>query len=469
MEPITLREILQAVDGRLLGEDVPLETAVNRVDTDSRNIHPGSLFLPLVGERFDGHDYIRQALTDGAAGCLTDREPEDRIPGKFYIQVGGTQRALRDLARWYKSRFSIPFIAITGSVGKTTTRDMVAAVLGERYRVLKTQGNFNNQVGLPLTLLRLERSHEICVLEMGMNHTGEIDYLSAIVEPDVAVITNVGDAHIENLGSRKNILQAKCEIFHHMKPEGLAVLNGDDELLVTLRQTLKRPILWCGRDSACDFRAAHVESDGERLIHCKVTTPDSAFDLEIPALGHHMIYPALTALAIGRYFGLTEQEMVRGVRHFAPTKMRMNILRRGEGIVILDDAYNANPQSVRAALQVLADSRGKRKVAVLGDMLELGPLAPALHGGIGEFAAQSGVDCLVCVGELSRYIADAAGEGGMKEVYWRPNKKEALAVLEQVVKPDCTVLVKASRGMAFEEIVSFLKEHTSDGPPSGAQ
>lgn len=462
MEPITIQEILQAVNGRLLGEEFPLDAAIDRVDTDSRNLHPGSLFLPLVGERFDGHAYIQQALESGAAGCLTARERESYLPGKFYIKVTNTQRALRDLARWYKSRFDIPFVAITGSVGKTTTRDMVAAVLGERYKVLKTQGNFNNQVGLPLTLLQLDHSHEICVLEMGMNHPGEIDYLSSIVEPDVAVITNVGDAHIENLGSRKNTLEAKCEIFHHMKPEGLAVLNGDDELLTTLRETLKRPILWCGKGPGCDYQAAHVESDGEHLIHCEVFTPDSQFDLEIPALGHHMIYPALTAIAIGRHFGLTQQELVQGVLHFAPTKMRMNILRRGEGIVILDDTYNANPQSVRAAIQVLADSKGKRKVAVLGDMLELGPLAPALHGGIGEFAAQSGVDCLICAGELAKYIADAAEQGGMKEVYWRPNKKEAMTVLEQVVKPGCTVLVKASRGMAFEEFVSFLKERTAE-------
>ena len=467
MEPITIQEILEAVDGKLLGEAPDLSLTVERVDTDSRNIHPGALFLPLQGERFDGHAFINDALESGAAGCLTARERTSYLPGKFYIKVGNTQRALRDLARWYKSRFTIPFIGITGSVGKTTTKDMVAAVLGEHYKVLKTEGNFNNEVGLPLTLLRLNHTHEICVLEMGMNHFGEIDYLSGIVEPDVAVITNVGDSHIENLGSRENILKAKCEIFNHLKPDGLAVLNGDDELVSTLRGKLNFRTVWYGQSEGVDYRATDLESDGETFIRCKVKTPDNHYDVEIPALGDHMVYPALVAGVIGEQYGLSKEEIVRGILHFAPTKMRMNILRRGDGITILNDTYNANPQSMRAAIEVLATSKGATKIAVLGDMFELGPLAPALHAGVGECAAKAGIDCLVCAGELSKYIADAAEAEGMSEVYWRPNKKEALAVLEQVVKPDCTVLVKASRGMAFEEFVEFLKGITKE--PESAQ
>ena len=467
MEPITIQEILEAVDGKLLGETPDLAQTVERVDTDSRNIHPGALFLPLEGERFDGHAFINDALEAGAAGCLTARERTNYLPGKFYIKVGNTQRALRDLARWYKSRFEIPFIGITGSVGKTTTKDMVAAVLGEHYKVLKTEGNFNNEVGLPLTLLRLDHTHEICVLEMGMNHFGEIDYLSGIVEPDVAVITNVGDSHIENLGSRENILKAKCEIFNHLKPDGLAVLNGDDELVSTLRGKLNFRTVWYGQSEGVDYRATDLESDGETFIRCKVKTPHNDCDVEIPALGDHMVYPALVAGAIGEQYGLSKEEIVRGILHFAPTKMRMNILRRGDGITILNDTYNANPQSMRAAIEVLATSKGTTKIAVLGDMLELGSLAPTLHAGVGECAAKAGIDCLVCAGELSKYIADAAEAEGMTEVYWRPNKKEALTVLEQVVKPNCTVLVKASRGMAFEEFVEFLKGITKE--PESAQ
>lgn len=465
MEPITIQEILEAVDGKLLGEEINLSMTVDRVDTDSRNIHAGSLFIPLQGERFDGHAFINDALESGSAGCLLARERTSYLPGKFYIKVNNTQRALRDLARWYKSRFDIPFIGVTGSVGKTTTKDMVAAVLGEHYKVLKTEGNLNNEIGLPMTLLRLNHSHEICVVEMGMNHAGEIDYLSAIVEPDVAVITNVGDSHIEHLGSRENILKAKCEIFNHMKPGGLAVLNGDDELITTLQGTLPYKVIWYGKSEGVEYRATELESDGESYLRCKVDTPNNHCNIEIPALGDHMVYPALVAGAIGEYFGMSREEIERGILHFAPTKMRMNILRRQNGITILNDTYNANPQSMRAAIDVLATGKGKTKIAVLGDMLELGPLAPALHAGVGKLVAKSGIDYLVCAGELSKHISDAAEAAGMAEVYWRPNKKEALTVLEQIVKSDCTVLVKASRGMAFEEFVEFLKGITKEIDP----
>ena len=462
MEPITLQEILEAVDGKLCGDVSDLTLTVEKVDTDSRAVHPGALFIPLEGERFDGHAFINDALEAGAAGCLFARERTGYLPGKFYIKVGSTQRALRDLARWYRKRFDIPVVAVTGSVGKTTTKDMIAAVLGEHYKVLKTEGNFNNEIGLPLTLLRLNHTHEICVLEMGMDHFGEIDCLSAVAEPDVGVITNIGDAHIENLGSRENILKAKCEIFGHLNRDGLAVLNGDDELLLTQRGQREVPIVWCGRGEGCDYRASDISGDGESMIRCRIDTPDNHCEVEIPALGDHMIYPTLTAVAIGEHFGLTQEEIVRGVLHFAPTKMRMNILRRQDGITILNDTYNANPQSMRAAVEVLAAGKAGTKIAVLGDMLELGMLAPVLHAGVGECVARSGIDCLVCAGELSKSIADAAEAAGMTEVYWRPNKKEALTVLEQVVKPDCTVLVKASRGMAFEEIVEFLKGMTKE-------
>ena len=385
MEPMTIREILEAVDGKLLGEFSDLDLTVKHVFTDSRNPDPGALFIPLVGERFDGHAFLNEALEGGAAGCFTQRERESYLPGKFYIKVGSTQKALRDLARHYKQKFRIPFVAVTGSVGKTTTKDMVAAVLGERFKVLKTEGNFNNEVGLPLTLLRLNSNHEICVVEMGMNHFGEIEYLSSIVEPDVAVITNIGDSHIENLGSRENILKAKCEIFSHMDPKkGYVILNGDDPLLEPLRASLPFQSVLVGPAEGLDYRATGVESDGEKSVRCHVRTPRSGFDVEIPALGNHMLYPTLTAAAVAEHFGMTGGEIARGVLRFAPTKMRMNILKRGDGITILNDAYNANPQSMRAAVEVLSKSGGDYKIAVLGDMFELGPFAPTLHAGVGS-------------------------------------------------------------------------------------
>ena len=340
-----------------------LDLTVKHVFTDSRNPDPGALFIPLVGERFDGHAFLNEALEGGAAGCFTQRERESYLPGKFYIKVGSTQKALRDLARHYKQKFRIPFVAVTGSVGKTTTKDMVAAVLGERFKVLKTEGNFNNEVGLPLTLLRLNSNHEICVVEMGMNHFGEIEYLSSIVEPDVAVITNIGDSHIENLGSRENILKAKCEIFSHMDPKkGYVILNGDDPLLEPLRASLPFQSVLVGTAEGLDYRATGVESDGEKSVRCHVRTPRSGFDVEIPALGNHMLYPTLTAAAVAEHFGMTGGEIARGVLRFAPTKMRMNILKRGDEITILNDAYNANPQSMRAAVEFLCKSGGDYKI-----------------------------------------------------------------------------------------------------------
>ena len=444
MEPMTIREILEAVDGKLLGEFSDLDLTVKHVFTDSRNPDPGALFIPLVGERFDGHAFLNEALEGGAAGCFTQRERESYLPGKFYIKVGSTQKALRDLARHYKQKFRIPFVAVTGSVGKTTTKDMVAAVLGERFKVLKTEGNFNNEVGLPLTLLRLNSNHEICVVEMGMNHFGEIEYLSSIVEPDVAVITNIGDSHIENLGSRENILKAKCEIFSHMDPKkGYVILNGDDPLLEPLRASLPFQSVLVGTAEGLDYRATGVESDGEKSVRCHVRTPRSGFDVEIPALGNHMLYPTLTAAAVAEHFGMTGGEIARGVLRFAPTKMRMNILKRGDGITILNDAYNANPQSMRAAVEVLSKSGGDYKIAVLGDMFELGPFAPTLHAGVGAYLGKAGIDCLVAVGELARHIYDAAKDAMVPQVYWCETKEEAKPILAELVKPNSTILVKA--------------------------
>ena len=462
MEPMTIREIMEAVGGSLLGDFGDLNRTVGRVETDSRTIHPGSLFIPLVGERFDGHAYINAALEGGAAGCFTQRERDSYLPGKFYIKVKSTHRALRDLAKYYKQKFNVPVIAITGSVGKTTTKDMVAAVLGEKFNVLKTEGNLNNDIGVPMTLLRLKPEHQIAVLELGMNHAGEIDYLSAIVEPDMILMTNIGDSHIEHFGSREKILEAKSEIFHYAKAHAPAVINGDDPLLNTLPGKLDHPFIRVGSGEGLDYRAVDLSSDGRSRITCKVEAPDGQFPVEIPALGDHMIYPTLMAAAVGKQFGLTDKEIADGVLHFAPTKMRMNILTRDDDITILNDTYNANPQSMRAAVEVLSNAKGEYKVAVLGDMFELGPLAPALHAGIGEYLAKAGIDCLVAVGELSKHIYDAAKAAGVPVCWHCADKAQAKPVLDSVVRPHATILVKASRGMALEELVEYLLTITKD-------
>ena len=464
MEAITLRELLEAVGGTLIGPAAGLEQTVSHVDTDSRNIHPGSLFIPLVGERFDGHAYINSALEGGAAGCLTQRERESYREDRFYIKVKDTQRALRDLAAWYKDRFPIPFVGVTGSVGKTTAKDMIAAVLGVKYKVLKTEGNFNNNIGLPLTLLRLDRTYQMGVLEMGMDKFGEIDYLGDIVRPEVGVITNIGDAHIEKLGSRENIFKAKCELLPHIRKEnGLLILNADDGLLVTLRGNTPVKTVFCGRSEGAEYRAQVTGGDGVSHIHCHLTTPAMDREVKIPALGEHMIYPTLIAAAAGERLGLTPDEIQRGLARFVPTRMRMNLVQRGENITILDDTYNANPQSMRAAIQVLSDSHSTWKAAVLGDMFELGPYSPALHMEVGEYLGKQGIHCLVAVGDEAKHIAQGAEKSGVERVFYCRTKGEAEKILPEIVKPDSTILEKASRGMKLEDLTAKLVELTPEG------
>ena len=461
MEKLTLRQLIDAVGGTLVGDFDNLDAVFTDVCTDSRNITPGSLFLPLQGERFDGHGFINSALESGAVGCITARDRESYLPGKFYVKVRSTQRALRDLARYYKELFPIPYIAVTGSVGKTTTKDMVAAVLGNRYKVLKTEGNFNNDIGLPLTLLRLDRTHEICVLEMGMDHAGEIDYLSEIVEPDIALITNIGDAHIENLGSREAIFQAKCEVFAHLKKDGLAVLCGDDEWLIKLRGQLKQKTLFVGNNEALDYSAYDLRSEDNRL-HCMIRTPNGQFGASIPALGNHMIYPTLMAAAVAEHFGMAADEIIQGIRAFLPTKMRMNLIRCPGDIVILNDAYNANPQSMRAAAAVLGDAKDRRRVAVVGDMKELGANSQMFHHAVGTCFAQAGIHQLIAIGDLARYIAQGAQEAGLENSVYYPTLEEAETTLLRELRSGVTILVKASRSMAFERIVDFLQKNIAD-------
>ena len=460
MEPITLSEILEATGGTLLtGRGNP---AIKTVDTDSRTIHHGSLFIPLVGEKFDGHAYLEDALAAGAAGVLTERIPERYVTGKFYVHVPDTMKALGDLACYYRKKFQVKVIAVTGSVGKTTTKDMLASVLAEKFKVLKTEGNFNNNIGVPKTLFRLNSQHQVAVVEMGMNHLGEIDYLTKIARPDVAVITNIGDAHIENLGSRENTLKAKSEVFHGMTAKGLAVLNGDDQLLTTLKGKLKQQILWYGNGANCDFRGLSLDESFDDHMILSVSAPQDKWEQSIPGLGSYMVYPVLAAAAVGSWLGMTTEEIRRGVLAFVPTQMRMDIIRRGDGITILNDTYNANPQSMRAAVDVLSKFRGQYKVAILGDMLELGALGPTLHEAVGQFVGEKGIDCLIAVGTLAENIYNGAVSFPGTECYSRPSKEEVKVILDQIVRPDTVFLCKASRGMHMEELVEYLKSITKE-------
>ena len=453
MQPMTVTEIAAVVSGVWWNpcEQVP---AISAVSTDSRNITPGCLFLPWVGEQFDGHNFIDAALDAGAAGCLCAKLPQDIRPDKFYIKVADTRLALRDMASAYRDKFDIPFVQITGSVGKTTTKEMIAAVLGAKLNVLKTPENFNNDIGTPLTLFGLSPEHQAAVIETGMNHFGEIEYLGAMVRPDIAVISNIGDAHIEYLGSRGGILKAQCEIFEHLKDDGIAILNGDDALLDTV--TLPQRIIRCGQSEHCQVRISDILDHGVNGITCTVTSEKDVYHLNIPTPGEHMAYAASIAVAVGEALGLSKEEIIRGVAAYAPIGSRMHILRLSDGRVLLDDCYNANPQSVSAALEVLARTECERRVAVLGDMGELGDLTEQAHFNAGALAAMLGIDFVVAIGSKAVKIADGAAMGGAEVLHFA-TREEAMPTLREQLQPHTTMLIKASHAMHFEEIVKELQ------------
>ena len=450
MSPCTVAALCAAVGGKLLSGDSA--AVVTGVTTDSRAASDGQLFIPLTGERFDGHAYIDSALSAGAAGCLTARVPETMQPGKFYIQVADTRLALKALAAWYRSRFTLPVVQITGSAGKTTTKEMVAAVLSRRYDTLKTQANFNNDIGTPLTLLGLAPQHQAAVIETGMNHFGEIRYLGEMVRPDIAVITNVGDAHIENLGNtRQGILQAKCEIFENLAPDGIAVLNGDDPLLGTV--TLPQTILRCGRGEGCSVRITDVDDRGIEGIACTVTTARASYRLATASPGGFMIYPMAMAAAIGEALGLTGEEITAGVAAYVPTGSRMHIIRLPEERLLIDDCYNANPQAMTEALRLLAVTQTRRRAAGLGDMGELGELTVSAHRAIGALTGELHLDSVIAIGEKARDIASAA-----PNAQWFPSVEDALPAVRAAFTGGTAMLVKASHAMHFENIVKELEQ-----------
>ena len=448
MTPCTAREICAAVGGTLLQDS---GAPVTGVTTDSRAVQPGQLFIPLVGERFDGHAYISKALEGGAAGCLTAREPETLLPGKLYIQVADTRLALKALASWYRDKFDLPVVQVTGSAGKTTTKEMIASVLSQRYNTLRTEGNFNNDIGAPLTLLRLMPEHQAAVIETGMNHFGEIRYLGEMVRPDIAVITNVGDAHIENLGNtRQGILRAKCEIFENLTPEGIAVLNGDDELLNTV--TLPRTILRCGVGDGCGVRVTDIDDRGLEGVACTVTIEGEHYRLTTSAPGRYMIYPMAMAAAIGRRLGLTGEEIAAGVAAYTTVGSRMHLIRLPGERLVIDDCYNANPQSMAEGLRMLAASPAQRRVAVLGDMGELGRLTAQAHRDMGALTRRLGLTA-VAVGEKMHALTETD-----PQAQWFATVEEAMPAIRQLFTPGTAVLVKASHAMHFERIVKELEK-----------
>ena len=450
MKPFTLREALAAVNGRYFGDEAALERIVEGVTSDSREAGPGMLFIPLKGSHVDGHDFMAACIDAGAVANFSEREPSPQEQPA--ILVDSTVSATGALATWYRAQFDIPMIGVTGSVGKTTIKEMIASVLGQRYVTHKTQKNLNNELGVPWTLMRLDESHQVAVVEMGISEFGEMRRLTRMVRPTIAVFSVIGDAHLEFLGDREGVMRAKGEIFESMDEGCLAVLNGDDPIQRACRPNMRRTTYGLSPD--CDVRGENVRNLGEAGMRLTVRHPRGAFELNIPAFGSHLACAALAAAAVGLELGLAEDEIARGVARYQTVGDRARVVHTPD-MTVVSDCYNANPNSCRAAVDSLMQLQGGRRVCILGDMLELGPRSDELHRDVGSYAARAGVDLVVGCGPQSRNTASGAEADGCAVLYFQ-DKARLLAELNDIVRPGDCVLVKASRSMAFEEIVERL-------------
>lgn len=441
LTPSVLRDI---TGGEFIGELSSRE--ITAIVTDSRAIVPGCLFAAIPGARVDGHDFIVSAKEQGACCVLCNRFMPVDIP---QICVPDTQVALRSIAAFYRSLFDCSFVGVTGSVGKTTAKEMIAAVLSARFQTLKTEKNFNNELGVPLTLFRLRESHEAAVVEMGISDFGEMTRLADMVHPNIAVFTLIGDAHLEFLGDRAGVLKAKAEMLSGMPSEGIVVANGDDDCLNCF-DFGRRTILF-GLGEHCDVRAVDIKPEGVSGMRCTILSGERAISVQIPAFGQHMIYAALMGASVGIELGLSDEEIKAGISSYETVGSRGRVVT-AHGLTILDDCYNANPTSCRSSLESLAALPG-RPVAILGDMLELGESGPALHRTLGEYAAARGIRVIAC-GPLSRNTAEGAGESAL----WYPDTTSLLAALPGLVRAGDSILVKASHAMNFEALVTALEK-----------
>jgi UDP-N-acetylmuramoyl-tripeptide--D-alanyl-D-alanine ligase len=430
--------------------EMPYNLVFTGVSTDTRTISDGNIFFAIKGENFDGADYVMGALEKGAACAVTERKINDpRV-----IVVKDTVKALGELAKHHREKYNIPVIAITGSVGKTTVKNMLISVLLGKFNVHSTEGNMNNHIGLPVMLMNLNENHGISVLEMGMSGFGEIDYLSYIAKPDYAIITNIGMSHIGMLGSRENILKAKSEIMNYMKPGGTVLVNGDDDLLKSIKVPDGVKLLKYGISSENDYIAEGIEigANGSFVFNSDGT------EFTLPVPGAHNVVNAMAAVAMGRLHGLDEKTIKEGLMSFKQSKMRMHRFEK-DGISYINDAYNANPQSMRAALDILKASNG-RKIAALGDMLEMGDFSKEEHVKLGSYAAGCADILIFCGNEAGNMEKGAIQSGFGGTVHTFKNSDDAAGLLESTVSPGDNVLVKGSRGMKMENMLEYTNGGT---------
>lgn len=447
MKQLKMSEIAKAIGGICNGDAV-----VNGICIDSRLAGEGLLYIAIKGENFDGHDFTASALKNGAVGAIISHDVD--CEGTF-IRVEDTRKALIDLAHWFRCTYNIPVVGLTGSVGKTTTKEMTWTVLSEKYNAIKTEGNLNNDIGLPRTLLRLEADTEAAVIEMGMSNAGEISVLSQTTEPTIAIISNIGVSHMESLGSRENILKAKLEILDGLREGCPIVLNGDDAFLVSAKIE-DRPVFYYGIDDpTCDYRAIDISQSDDDTSFTVVYDGGKTQRLTIPTIGIHNVYNALAAFAVGMQLGVTPEQAATGLLKYVPSGMRQRV-KMVKGIKFIEDCYNASPDSQRAALKMLSGVNSKRKIAVLGDMLELGKVSVEAHTNAGLLAAKNKIDVLMTYGENSLATAENAVKCGVPVVKSFLDKKELADALYEILEEGDTVLFKASRGMALEDVINDL-------------
>ena len=450
MREFSVGEIICACGGELLSGDA--KKNISGVVTDSRQISGGELFVPFRGERSDGHDYIESVLSGGAAAVLSERDI--KCDGTV-IKVKSTMEALGKIAAAYLQKYRIPVVGVTGSVGKTSTKDMISAVLSAKYNVLKSTGNHNNEIGMPLTVLGMEKEDGIAVLEMGMSAFGELHYLAEIAKPDAAVITNIGMSHIENLGSQEGILKAKLEICDFFTGDNVLFVNGDDRFLKNVDGDFE--IVRYGKGENCAIRAENIEDLGIEGSRFTLVFDGKKYPVCVKAPGIHNVYNAMAAIGIGAHFGVTAEEAVRAVLDARLTDMRMTVEHAGD-VMILKDFYNAAPDSVRASLSVLKTVGDRRRVAVLGDILEMGAFAEEEHKKLGK-AVFENADVLITAGKNAHFIAQGAKDAGMRDVISFDDTDAAAENILKYKKPGDCVLIKASRGMKFEKIYQKYKEN----------
>ena len=452
MEPISAKILLSG----LAAEGFAADTAIDLVTTDSREVRPGCIFVAFPGEKFDGHDFAAKALENGAVYVVLNH-PVEGVPAEKAVLCPDSYRAMMTMGANYRHQFSPKIVGVTGSVGKTTTKQMTYAAIAGFGNTIKTEGNQNNELGLPRTLFHIEKDTEYAVVEMGMSHLGEIERLSKCARPDVGIITCIGVSHIGNLGSQENICKAKLEICAGL-PEGAPlVLNGDDPFLrKAVLPAHVRPVWFSLGDENADVCALDVRQEGDGMAFTLADKKAGRFPVSIPAMGKHNVANALAAYAAATSLGLDPKGVIAGLADFQQTGMRQKVVH-SKGVDVIEDCYNANPDSMKAALTMFKEYPAKKRYALLGDMLELGEISPSAHEEAGRQAAAAGLELLVCYGEEAKRTAKSAADAGIKAVH-AATYREAADLLLAAMQPGDALLVKASRGMALEKALAIFYE-----------